>query len=124
MIQGRGLLKQETHAYTLSLSLSLTHTLSVVYFDQRLGAAHQKRWLKYAILINFAVFCNKRGHKRGLKRGKRGHKRGTWKRGFIATFSPVPLTYGLTRSPSTSTRQSPLPNKTQTHGLKGDDIHR
>ena len=30
-------------------------TLSVVYFDQRLGAAHSKRWLKYAFSTFFCL---------------------------------------------------------------------
>ena len=32
---------------------SLVNIIDVVYFDQRLGAAHAKRWLKYP----FILFC-------------------------------------------------------------------
>ena len=39
----------------------------VVYFDQRLGAAHFKRWSKYAILTFFSLKAEKRKIERNLQ---------------------------------------------------------
>ena len=43
----------------LPVRLCLTILISVVYFDQQLGAAHSKPWLKYAFLTFLGLKAKK-----------------------------------------------------------------
>ena len=43
--------------YFVHLQNNLAHNwLTVVYFDQKIGAAHHVRWSKYCLFMLFAVF--------------------------------------------------------------------